>query len=204
VGGDFYDAFDTEDGAWALVVGDVCGKGPKAAALMGAARHTIRAAALREQRPSAVLTMLNAALQQQPREQWFCTVCYVRLRPQPGGACLTVCAPGHPLPAILRADGSVEFAGMPGTLLGVFTEIELTDATVDLGAGETLVLFTDGLTEAERSGREFGQKWLADVLAKNVGRSVEEIAANLEREVLGDRTQGLPDDLAILVAKVKP
>ena len=204
VGGDFYDAFDTEDGAWALVVGDVCGKGPKAAALMGAARHTIRAAALREHRPSAVLTMLNAALQQKSREQWFCTVCYVRLRPKPGGARLTVCAGGHPLPAILRADGTVEFAGMPGTLLGVFTDIELTDTTADLGPGDALVLFTDGLTDAERMGREFGQKWLTDVLARNVGRSAEEIAARLEREVLGDRTQGLPDDLAILVAKVKP
>ena len=204
VGGDFYDAFDTEDGAWALVVGDVCGKGPKAAALMGTARHMIRAAALREHRPSAVLTTLNAALHQQSREQWFCTVCYVRLRPQSGGARLTVCAGGHPLPAILRTDGTVEFAGTPGTLLGVFTDIELTDATVDLGPGEALVLFTDGLTDAERTGREFGQKWLTEVLARNVGRSVEEIARSLEREVLGDRNRGLPDDLAILVARVKP
>jgi PAS domain S-box-containing protein len=204
VGGDFYDAFDTEDGAWALVVGDVCGKGPKAAALMGTARHTIRAAALREHRPSAVLTTLNAALHQQSREQWFCTVCYVRLRPQSGGARLTVCAGGHPLPAILRTDGTVEFAGTPGTLLGVFTDVELTDATVDLGPGDALVLFTDGLTDAERTGEEFGQKWLADMLARNVGRSVEEIARSLERVVLGDRNRGLPDDLAILVARVKP
>jgi PAS domain S-box-containing protein len=204
VGGDFYDAFDTEDGNWALVVGDVCGKGPKAAALMGAARHTIRAAAIREQRPSAVLTMLNSALQQQSRDQWFCTVCYVRLRSQPGGARLTVCTGGHPLPAILRADGSVEFAGTPGTLLGVFTDIALTDTTVELGSGDALILFTDGLTDAERTGREFGQTWLADVLSQNVGRSAEEIAERLETEVLGDRTQGLPDDLAILVAKVKP
>jgi PAS domain S-box-containing protein len=204
VGGDFYDAFDTEDGAWALVIGDVCGKGPRAAALMGTARHTIRAAAIREHRPSAVLTMLNTALHQLSREQWFCTVCYVRLRPQPGGARLTVCAGGHPLPAILRADGTVEFAGAPGTLLGVFRDIELTDTTVDLGPGDALVLFTDGLTEAERTGREFGQKWLTDVLARNVGRSVEEIARSLELEVLGDRNEGLPDDLALLVARVKP
>jgi PAS domain S-box-containing protein len=202
VGGDFYDAFDTEDGAWALVVGDVCGKGPKAAALMGTARHTIRAAALREHRPSAVLTTLNAALHQQSRDQWFCTVCYVRLRPQSGGARLTVCAGGHPLPAILRTDGTVEFAGTPGTLLGVFTDIELTDATVDLGPGDALVLFTDGLTDAERTGGEVGQTRLADVLVRSMGRSAEEIAARLEREVLAHRTQVLPDDLAILVARV--
>jgi len=203
VGGDFYDAFDTKDGSWALVVGDVCGKGPKAAALMGAARHTIRAAALRERRPSAVLAMLNTALQQQSQDQWFCTVCYVRLRPHPGGARLTVCTGGHPLPAILRTDGTVEFPGRPGTLLGVFKDVELADTTADLRPGDALVLFTDGLTDAERSGKEFGQKWLADVLSQNVERSAEEIAARLERAVVGDRTEGLPDDLAILVAKVK-
>jgi sigma-B regulation protein RsbU (phosphoserine phosphatase) len=115
-----------------------------------------------------------------------------------------VCAGGHPLPAILRTDGTVEFAGTPGTLLGVFTDVELTDATVDLGPGDALVLFTDGLTDAERTGEEFGQKWLADMLARNVGRSVEEIARSLERVVLGDRNRRLPDDLAILVARVKP
>jgi serine phosphatase RsbU (regulator of sigma subunit) len=114
-----------------------------------------------------------------------------------------VCAGGHPLPAILRADGTVEFAGTPGTLLGVFTHIELTDATVDLRAGDALVLFTDGLTDADRTGREFGQTWLTGVLGRSVGRSAEEIAARLERQVLGDRTLGLPDDLAILVAKVE-
>ena len=203
VGGDFYDAFDTEDGAWALVVGDVCGKGPKAAALMGAARHTIRAAALRDHRPSAVLTMLNAALLQQSPEQWFCTVCYVRLRPLPGGARLTVSAGGHPLPAILRADGTVEFAGTPGTLLGVFPDIELTDVTADLRADDALVLFTDGLTDAERTTGEPDKKWLASMLARNAGRSAEEIAARLEREALGVRAEGLSDDLAILVAKVE-
>jgi PAS domain S-box-containing protein len=203
VGGDFYDAFDTEDGAWALVVGDVCGKGPKAAALMGAARHTIRAAALRDHRPSAVLTMLNAALLQQSPEQWFCTVCYVRLRPLPGGARLTVSAGGHPLPAILRADGTVEFAGTPGTLLGVFPDIELTDVTADLRADDALVLFTDGLTDAERTTGEPDKKWLASMLARNAGRSAEEIAARLEREALRVRAEGLSDDLAILVAKVE-
>ena len=131
-------------------------------------------------------------------------MCYVRLRPQPGGARLTVCTGGHPLPAILRADGSVEFAGKPGTLLGVFRDIALTDATVELGSGDALILFTDGLTDAERTDKEFGQKWLADVLSQNVDRSAEEIAERLEQEVLGDRTQGLSDDLAILVAKVMP
>jgi PAS domain S-box-containing protein len=202
VGGDFYDAFDTEDGCWALVVGDVCGKGPHAAALMGAARHTIRAAAIRERRPSTVLSVLNAALQQQAKDQWFCTVCYVRVHPQLGGARLTVSVGGHPLPAVLRADGTVEHPGKPGTLLGVFEDIELHDARADLHPGDALVLFTDGLTDAKREEGP-GHPWLSDVLSRLVGLSANDIAARLERAVLDLQPTGLVDDLAVLVAKVK-
>jgi PAS domain S-box-containing protein len=201
VGGDFYDAFDTEDGCWALVVGDVCGKGPHAAALMGAARHTIRAAAIRERRPSTVLSVLNTALQQQTKDQWFCTVCYVRVHPQPAGARLTISVGGHPLPAVLRADGTVEFPGRPGTLLGVFEDVELSDATAELRPGDALVLYTDGLTDVEREDG-YAHAWLTEALSRNVGQSANEIAARLEEAVLDLQPKGLADDLAILVAKV--
>jgi len=79
----------------------------------------------------------------------------------------------------------------------------LADAAADLRPGDALVLVTDGLIDAERSGKEFGQKWLAEVLSQNAGRSAEEIAARLEPTALGFQPGGLPDDLAILVAKVK-
>jgi PAS domain S-box-containing protein len=202
VGGDFYDVFDVGGGAHAFVVGDVCGKGPKAAALMGAARHTIRTAALRERRPSDVLSTLNAALYQRLADQWFCTVAYVRMRRTPSGARLTVCCGGHPLPAVVRADGTVDLVGRYGTLLGVFPDVELADAPVDLRPGDSLVLYTDGVTDEMRDGEEFGVERLADVLRRFAGASPEDLARAIEDAVVAFRVEEPTDDLAVLVAKV--
>ena len=202
VGGDFYDVFDVGGGAYAFVIGDVCGKGPTAAALMGAARHTIRTAALRERRPSEVLGTLNTALYQRQADQWFCTVAYVRVRRTTEGARLTICCGGHPLPAVVRADGDVEFVGRPGTLLGVFSDVEVSDTAVDLHAGDTLVLYTDGVTDEQRDGEEFGIEGLTRVLRSTVGRAPEEIAAAIEDAVVAFRPDEPADDLAVLVAGV--
>jgi PAS domain S-box-containing protein len=202
VGGDFYDVFDVGGGAYAFVIGDVCGKGPTAAALMGAARHTIRTAALRERRPSEVLGTLNTALYQRQADQWFCTVAYVRVRRATDGARLTICCGGHPLPAVVRADGDVEFVGRPGTLLGVFSDVELSDTAVDLHAGDTLVLYTDGVTDEQRDGEEFGIEGLTRVLRSTAGRAPEEIAAAIEDAVVAFRPDEPADDLAVLVARV--
>jgi PAS domain S-box-containing protein len=202
VGGDFYDAFDVGGGAFALVIGDVCGKGPKAAALMGAARHTIRTAAIRERRPSDVLSTLNTALHQRLADQWFCTVAYVRVRRAADGARLTICSGGHPLPLVVRADGRVEVAGRPGTLLGVFPDIELWDTAVDLRPGDTLVLYTDGVTDEQRDGEEFGVERLTDVLRATAGAPPDEVARAIEDAVVAFRPEAPSDDLAVLVAKV--
>jgi serine phosphatase RsbU (regulator of sigma subunit) len=80
VGGDFYDVFETTEGDWALVMGDVCGKGADAAALTGLARYTIRTAAIQRRNPSQVLEMLNDAVIRQEAAR-FCTVAYARLEP---------------------------------------------------------------------------------------------------------------------------
>ena len=107
VGGDFYDVFDCGDGNWAAAVGDVCGKGPEAAAVMGLARHTLRAVARFEHKPSALLRELNRALLEQSVEERFCTVCHLRLHPSRDDLRITLCCAGHPLPLLLRRDGRV-------------------------------------------------------------------------------------------------
>jgi PAS domain S-box-containing protein len=202
VGGDFYDVFDAGGGAYAFVIGDVCGKGPKAAALMGAARHTIRTAAIRQRRPSEVLDTLNTALLQRMADQWFCTVAYVRARRVVDGVRLTVCCGGHPLPAIVRADGRVELVGRPGTLLGVFQDVELADVTADLRVGDSLVLYTDGVTDGQRDGLEFGTDRLVEILATNAGCPADQIAGAIEDAVVAFQPHQLTDDLAVLVATV--
>jgi serine phosphatase RsbU (regulator of sigma subunit) len=204
IGGDFYDAFPTGDGSWGLVIGDVCGKGPEAAVVTGLARHTIRAVALRETKPSRVLAALNEAVRQQRSDRTFCTVIYVRVRPSDHGARLTVCCAGHPLPIVLRADGTIEEAGTPGTLLGIFADPELSDRVIDLHRGDALVLFTDGVVEERAPGAVFGMDRLTSVVRSAQGRDANGIAEAIEHAVLAFRPEALRDDVAVLVMRVAP
>ena len=125
VGGDFYDMFETGDRGWTVVIGDVCGKGPDAAAVTALARYTLRAAAMRERLPSRSLAVLNEALLRQRDDRRFCTVAYAYFEKLDRGARVGVACGGHPLPLLLRADGTVETVGVPGTLLGVVPDPNL-------------------------------------------------------------------------------
>jgi sigma-B regulation protein RsbU (phosphoserine phosphatase) len=153
VGGDFYDVFPIDGDTWGLTIGDVCGKGPEAAGRTSCARYSVRAAAIHETEPSRVLHLVNQALllDAEPLvDAPFVTALFARLQARPGGATVRFAVAGHPLPAVLRADGTVEQVGEPGTLLGVLPDIRATDATVDLGPGDTLILITDGVLDSGR------------------------------------------------------
>jgi serine phosphatase RsbU (regulator of sigma subunit) len=201
VGGDFYDLFDTGDGGWAVVIGDVCGKGPEAAAVTGQARYTVRAAAMRQRRPSRVLDTLNEALRFQRDDARFCTVAFVRMKLTPNGARLTVACGGHPPPVILRREGRVESVGRPGTLLGVFPDPELRDEQSDLGPGDALILYTDGVIGTPSKGKVMTEERVANMLSPLGGRSATEVAERLEQAVLEFQGGTLRDDVAILVLR---
>jgi PAS domain S-box-containing protein len=202
VGGDFYDAFETADSGLYLAIGDVCGKGAPAAALTGIARHTVRAAAVRERSPKAILRTLNQALLRQMIERRFCTVAVGRLETAPGGARLTVCCGGHPPPLLIRRDGTVEEAGTPGTLLGIYEHVQLSDHTVELEPGDAVVFYTDGVTEERRQGHMFGEERLGQLLRSSAGLSAAGIADRIERAVL-EFTPGPPaDDVAVIVLRL--
>ena len=204
VGGDFYDVFDTGDGAWGLALGDVCGKGPDAAAIMGLARYTLRAAAMRERRPSRILETMNEAVMQQTVDGRFLTVAYTRIRPGANFVRLTVSCGGHPLPRVLRSSGAMETAGKPGTLLGLFPDPELSDDTVDLGPGDAMVVYTDGVTDSPGFEEGTGERRLSEVLAGCAGISAAEIADRIEREVLSPRKGARRDDVAFVILRVQP
>jgi serine phosphatase RsbU (regulator of sigma subunit) len=203
IGGDFYDLFETTDGTWAVAIGDVCGKGADAAAVIGLVRYTIRAVAMQERRPSKVLAALNQALRQQTIGDRFCTVAYTRLRPSEEGARLTVCCGGHPMPMVLRRDGTIETIGQPGTLLGVFGDPDLTDRTADLQPGDAVLLYTDGVTEERSESEVFGEDGLRDVLASCRGQDAQAIVAAVGDAVEAFRREAPRDDMAILVLRVK-
>jgi PAS domain S-box-containing protein len=202
IGGDFYDAFETGDGAWAIAIGDVCGKGPAAAAITGLARHTLRAAAFREASPRATLERLNRALLREVREESFCTVATGRLAAHPEGALLTACAGGHPAPLVLGADGSVEEATWPGTLLGIYPDIDVSDRETVLTPGDAVVFYTDGVVEERRSGEQFGEVRLRELLAACAGLSATGIAERVERAVLEFQPVAPADDIAVVVIRI--
>jgi len=202
IGGDFYDVFETGDGGWALAIGDVCGKGPAAAAITGLARHTLRAAAFRETSPRATLEGLNRALLREVREESFCTVATGRITEHREGALLVASAGGHPAPLVLRTDGRVEDATWPGTLLGIYSEIAVSDRATVLAPGESVVFYTDGVVEERRSGEQFGEERLRELLTACAGLSATGIAERVERAVLEFQPVAPADDIAVVVLRI--
>src|SRR5215210_7397730 len=203
VGGDFYDVFNTAEDQWYAVVGDVCGKGAEAAAVTAMARYTIRAAAVRRRSPAAILRLLGEAMLRQESPELvgrFCTIACLHLDVSRTPARATVACGGHPLPAILRADGSVEELGAPGTLLGLVERPELHDRGGDVLPGDTVVLYTDGLTEAGAPARVWGPEELAEALRGASGLGPQGVVDHAVREAL----EGLPaprDDIAVVALR---
>jgi serine phosphatase RsbU (regulator of sigma subunit) len=201
VGGDFYDVFRTGSGTWNAVIGDVCGKGPEAAALTSLARYTIRTASSPESPPSEVLRTLHDSINAERSDLRFCTAALARIQaPANGGeARLTLSLGGHPHPLILRRDGSVDHVGEPGTLLGALPSPALEDVEARLDEGDALVLYTDGMIEPGDRARGDGPQWLDRQLAKAYGKSADEVAERLAAAAI-ERQGGEPrDDIAVLV-----
>jgi integral membrane sensor domain MASE1 len=202
VGGDFYDWFQNEDGSWSVVVGDVRGKGADAARTTALARYTLRAAAGYEHRPSRVLELLNEAIRRQAPDQ-SCTVAYARLDLGDGGRVrVTVAIGGHPLPLVLGPAGAVDPVGSPGTLLGVVPDPKLSDHTTDLAPGATLVMYTDGLTDAFAPARIVTQAQLVTSLRACAGRSAPGIVEGIQKTLLGGNSGEPRDDIVVVALRV--
>ncbi len=203
--GDFYDVFPSVRGSWGLVVGDVCGKGVPAAKSTALARYTLRAAAHRQTRPRVILAALNQALLEwltdDPR---FLTAIYATVRRTPAGASVQISSAGHPLALVHRAGGRVQTFGRPGTLLGAFPDPELYDSRRLLRGGDSLILFTDGVTEARsQAGRDFyGEDRLRDLIAGLGEASAAQTADAIHQDVRAFSGADVSDDTVALVLKV--
>ena len=200
VGGDFYDVFE-RGGDVFVAVGDVCGKGARAAALTGLARHTLRAASAWERRPAVTLSTLNQAVLEESIDDRFLTAVLCRLRCGSDGIDVTLACGGHPLPLLLRSDGTVEATGRLGTLIGVVENPTFRDEQVRLAPGEALVLYTDGITEVPVPGGRFGEERLAQVIAGCAGLEASAISERVERAALRQAGYARSDDAVVLVIR---
>ena len=198
IGGDFFDVFEVAPRSWALVIGDVCGKGSEAAALTGLARHTIRAASLSLSSPSEILGVLNKAILKNEEDR-YATATYVRLDLRDDRARIVVAAGGHPIPIVLRGSGEVEEVGKTGMLLGVFDDAEQPEATTELHQGDALVMYTDGLLDERQAMPEVR---LHSVIQESLGLTAATMADRLESTAT--KADVVYDDRAVLVLRLLP
>jgi serine phosphatase RsbU (regulator of sigma subunit) len=186
-----------------VVIGDVCGKGAEAAALTALARYTLRAAAIQNgAEPADLLTRLNEAILRQRHDMRFVSAVCAFVDPQPeGGATIQVCVAGH-LPPLLVDDGGevTAVSGGRGPVLGVWDDLELSEEELRLKVGQRLVLYTDGVLDAQRSA-ELTELGLAHLLGGFDAGSAADTVAQIERTVLGSAGGTARDDIAVLVLR---
>ena len=195
VGGDFYDAWEVDDG-WMLTIGDVTGKGVEAAALTALARHTLRTASEFVSSPAELLMRLDGTLRRSGALS-ICTALCVRLR----GDEVTIAAGGHPLPLQLNA-GGISPLGEHGPLLGGLPDMRWEESTVRLAPGTTIVMYTDGVTDAcDEHGVRFGADRLSAVLDAQRGRDAAAVVDSLSNAISTFQVGPHADDVAILAVR---
>ena len=208
VGGDFYDLFTTGDGTWYAVVGDVCGKGPEAAATTAMVRYTLRATAVGGTEPADVLRALNAEMLRQtsspPTPMRFCTLAVVRIDLSGPAVRVSAAVGGHPLPRLVRAGGAgIERVGAPGTVVGISEQIEVAQREAELAPGDVLVVFTDGIVEARAPEVIWSMDDVDAQLTAVAHLPLGQLAEGFTRAATGEAGAPLRDDLAVLALKVR-
>jgi PAS domain S-box-containing protein len=199
VGGDFYDLFEGR-GKWMVMMGDVTGKGPGAAAITSLARYTMRTVAQYEDDAREMLKRLNATLGDDPERRQICTAVCVGVGDvdeATGAVALQVVCAGHPSPLLVESDGAVRAVGRPGTLLGAFPEGRWTAAEVALTPGSSLVLYTDGVTDTRGPEGRFGADRLEALLRRLGPLEPDAIASGIDHALQEFGEQR--DDVAVLV-----
>ncbi len=164
------------------------------------ARHTIRALAVRTSQPSDVLRGLHDAIARSDVDS-FCTALYLTAEPADDGVQVCLSAGGHHLPLRVGPDGQVAEVGRVGHLLGMLEPLQLHDESVTLAPGEALVLYTDGVIEAQQGSELFGEARLHEVLAEHCDAGAQELADAVAAAAVSFQGQHTRDDIAVVVLR---
>ncbi len=198
VGGDFYDVFEVA-GGWIVLMGDVTGKGVQAAAVTSLVRHGARFLAKQQHSPGAILSLLDEALREHGG-LWLCSALCMRLRDD--GAVIS--SAGHPSPLIVRQDGRIREIAPTGPILGAWSDSTWDDYPVAVAPDETLLLYTDGVTDARAEHGRFGLRRLKRVLRNNATKSPTELLLGLGAVLDDFQGEARSDDTAMLALRLGP
>lgn len=197
IGGDFYDVFELLHHDWIVTIGDVSGKGVEAAVVATLARHTIRALAVAEPSPAAILSQLNQVLISHPTER-FCTAIVLRMTHVGEHWEVTMANGGHPPAVLLQHPQPPRMIGDPTYLVGSFGDARYDDVRFDLNPGATVLLYTDGVTEARGPGGFYDESRLMQFLDTDTNDAAA-IISTVFTDVLNFQS-GLPKDDIAMVA----
>ena len=165
-------------------------------------RYTIRAAAARRHSPAAILRWVNEVMLAEGSTR-FCTVALAHLDRSQGRAMLTMAVGGHPAPIVARADGRVEEIPVEGTLLGLVDDPKLADITTELAPGETILLYTDGVTEAAAPHRVWTTQDIAEVVEDCKGSTAQCLIDHVAEAALSGLSAPPRDDVAMLALRLE-
>jgi serine phosphatase RsbU (regulator of sigma subunit) len=201
IGGDFFDLFLVE-GGFTVVIGDVAGKGIEAAALTALARHSLRASALLGLSPAESLGLLNRLLLEES-ELSLDTAGVARVMSSGSRVRITLSCAGHPLPLRHRGERPPAQLGEVGMLLGFHAAATWREVTVTVAPGDTLLFYTDGVTDTPGRDGRLGESGLEAILA-GAPQLPDQLLRALDR-ALGEFRQGeAADDVAMLAAQLLP
>jgi sigma-B regulation protein RsbU (phosphoserine phosphatase) len=203
IGGDFYDVFELSGGEWVVTIGDVAGKGVEAAVIATLARHTIRAVAISQPVPSRIVDQLNQVVLSHPSER-FLTAAVLCMRRTGDSWDVSMSLGGHPPAVLLDVHAAPRLVGEPAHLIGAFDFADYRDMRFQLRPGMTLLLHTDGVTDAADPAdprRLYGQERLMRLLHED-GDDPASLVDRILRDVLGFQRGIARDDIALVALRV--
>jgi sigma-B regulation protein RsbU (phosphoserine phosphatase) len=203
VSGDFYDFIERADGSWGIVIADVADKGVPAALFMALSRTILRTVAFNRDDPAAALMRTNELIESDAQSDLFVTVFYAIWHPET--QVLTYANGGHNPPILLRQNGRIRLLHGDGMALGVLPDIEVASQSIQLNPGDTLLFYTDGVTEAMNANYdEFGMERLRATVVACQNESASDIMHAITDSIRA-HSGGAPqfDDITLIVMKRK-
>lgn len=209
VGGDYYGYIQEPDGSWGLVIADIAGKGMQAALLVATLRAALLSEVARQADLPARAMALNALIRESSPIDKYATLCYARLQPETGR--LTSLNAGHNSPLVIRQDGSIQRLEAGGLMIGMYPDdmlcrmLEYEDETIQLYSGDTVLFYTDGVTETVNIHDEMYDEERLEELAKQLrDADASEMCTEIYNATLEFQGEAQRfDDLTLMVLRKK-